>query len=199
MRENGIAPANGPESTSFQWMMDVFAGDTFVNSYGRVFDITVIGRPASGGSRMSTLEAALFGTGGPILIAPPAPPTVVGEKVLVAWNGSAETARTIAFAKPVLSRASHTIVLSVQGGAVSEPNGEQMATYLRRNGVAAEAISVPAGSRTVGQTILDQAASLSADLLIKGAYTQSRLSQMFFGGATRHIITETRLPVFMAH
>jgi nucleotide-binding universal stress UspA family protein len=40
---------------------------------------------------------------------------------------------------------------------------------------------------------------VGADLLIKGAYTQSRLRQMIFGGATSHVLAHARLPVFMAH
>ena len=38
-----------------------------------------------------------------------------------------------------------------------------------------------------------------ADLIIKGAYTQSRLRQMIFGGATSYILAESELPVIMAH
>jgi nucleotide-binding universal stress UspA family protein len=34
---------------------------------------------------------------------------------------------------------------------------------------------------------------------VKGAYTQSRLRQMFFGGATSHILSNTTIPVLMAH
>ena len=37
------------------------------------------------------------------------------------------------------------------------------------------------------------------DLLIKGAYTQSWLRQLIFGGATRHILANATLPVLMAH
>ena len=44
-----------------------------------------------------------------------------------------------------------------------------------------------------------QAAARQCDLLIKGAYTQSRLRQMIFGGATRHILAHASLPVLMAH
>ena len=33
----------------------------------------------------------------------------------------------------------------------------------------------------------------NCDLLVKGAYTQSRLRQMIFGGATRHIIANATL------
>jgi nucleotide-binding universal stress UspA family protein len=37
------------------------------------------------------------------------------------------------------------------------------------------------------------------DLLVKGAFTQSRLRQMIFGGATSHILANAELPVLMAH
>jgi nucleotide-binding universal stress UspA family protein len=40
---------------------------------------------------------------------------------------------------------------------------------------------------------------VGGDLLIKGAYTQSRLRQMIFGGATSHILAEANLPVLMAN
>ena len=43
------------------------------------------------------------------------------------------------------------------------------------------------------------AAELGCDLIVKGAYTQSRLRQMIFGGTTRHILTNANLPVLMAH
>ena len=41
------------------------------------------------------------------------------------------------------------------------------------------------------------AGKLGCDLLIKGAYTQSRLRQMIFGGTTRHILANATVPVFM--
>ena len=50
-----------------------------------------------------------------------------------------------------------------------------------------------------GETILTEATALGCDLLVKGAYTQSRLRQMFFGGATSHILSNTAMPVLMAH
>jgi nucleotide-binding universal stress UspA family protein len=52
---------------------------------------------------------------------------------------------------------------------------------------------------TTGEAILATAKSLGCDLLIKGAYTQSRLSQMIFGGATSHILAQATLPVLMAN
>jgi nucleotide-binding universal stress UspA family protein len=50
-----------------------------------------------------------------------------------------------------------------------------------------------------GEAVLAHAKALGCDLLIKGAYTQSRLRQMIFGGTTRYILSNAELPVLMAH
>jgi nucleotide-binding universal stress UspA family protein len=100
---------------------------------------------------------------------------------------------------PLLLKAQHVIVLSLEGWGVSGPSGEELAWSLERNGVRAEPIARGVKSRTVGEAILEYAGSFHADLLIKGAYTQSRLRQMIFGGPTSHILAHAKLPVFMAH
>ena len=41
--------------------------------------------------------------------------------------------------------------------------------------------------------------ALGADLLVKGAFTRSRLQQMIFGGTTRQILAEADIPVLIAH
>lgn len=177
------------------------AGDSFAGTYGRVFDIVVVGRPGGDDDapRMGTLEAALFETGRPILIAPPSPTATLGENILIAWNGSPETARTVAFAKPLLRRARHVTVLALEGGTTPGPTGEQLGRHLLMNGLPCEVRHVRPGADARGPAILEEAGARGCDLVIKGAYTQSRLRQMIFGGATRHIIAETTLPVLMAH
>jgi nucleotide-binding universal stress UspA family protein len=60
-------------------------------------------------------------------------------------------------------------------------------------------MTLPASKANAGETILRKAAELGCDLIVKGAYTQSRLRQMIFGGTTRHILTNANLPVLMAH
>jgi nucleotide-binding universal stress UspA family protein len=188
-------------SLSFGWLEDALEGDYFVGSYGRVFDVTVLGRPSSDpkGPHMSTLEASLFESGRPSLIAPPRPPSVIGENILVAWNCSTEQARATAFAMPLLQQAKRVTVLTVEGATVPGPSGEQIARYLQFNGISATAVSQRAQSRAAGEAILAYAAAQGCDLIVKGAYTQSRLRQMIFGGTTRHILANASLPVFTAH
>jgi hypothetical protein len=67
-------------------------GTFFLDSHGRLFDLIVLGRPGHTpkGSRMSKLEAALFETGRPVLVAPPSPRPQMGTNALVAWNCSTE-------------------------------------------------------------------------------------------------------------
>jgi nucleotide-binding universal stress UspA family protein len=203
MADRGVPRFGGSAAgIGYGWLENAAAGDTFVSSHARVFDLTVLGRPTSGHAEpsMATLEAVLFESGRPILIAPPTVPTKLGDTIAIAWNGSTETARATAFAMPLLQQARRVIVLTVEGGPLHEgPPGEELARNLRYNGVAAEATNVKGDRRTIGETLLKTSASLGVDLLVKGAYTQSRLRQMIFGGTTSHILAESNLPVFMAH
>ena len=148
---------------------------------------------------MPPLEAALFESGKPVLIVPSQAPKAMGKNVLVAWNGSTEQAHTNAYALELLRRAEQVTVLTVEGSFTPGPSGEDAARHLRRNGIKAQASTVKPGARNAGEVILDQAGALGCDLLVKSAYTQSRLRQMIFGGATRHILANAGLPVLMAH
>jgi nucleotide-binding universal stress UspA family protein len=175
--------------------------DISLSARARAFDISVFGRPKRDGSapRLGALEATLFEAGRPILIAPPKMGSSFGDKIVIAWNGSTETARAVGFAMPLLERAKKVLVLTVEGAGVPGPSGAELAASLQANGVATEERVTPPGTRTTGEAFLAESASWGADLVIKGAYTQSRLRQMIFGGATSHILTATELPVFMAH
>jgi nucleotide-binding universal stress UspA family protein len=201
MQAHGVPraePQNG--GFSYGWPHAESGDDALIGSYGRVFDLIALGRPgrAPQNPRMPPLEAALFDSGRPALIVPPAAPQSLGRNVLVAWNHSTEQATTNAFAIPLLRLAEQVTVLTVEGGTTPGPSGEEAALHLRRNGVKATALTVKPGTRSTGEAILDHAARLGCDLLVKGAYTQSRLRQMMFGGATRHILAHANLPVLMA-
>ena len=183
------------------WRGAASAGHVHLNEYSRLFDLVVIGRdPQDEGAAFATCEDALFEGGCPILLAPPAPPPDdFGRNILIAWNGSTETARTIALGMRLIERAEKILVLTVEGVTVPGPSGDQVATMLRRRGLTVEEKTLRAQQRTAGETILAEAAAAGCDLVFKGAYTHSRLRQMVFGGPTRHIMAESTLPVFMAH
>jgi nucleotide-binding universal stress UspA family protein len=202
MQANNV-PRAGPEPAvlSYGWPRADAADDAFIGSRGRVFDLIALGRPGpeAENPRMPPLAAALFDSGRPVLIIPQSAPQTLARNILIAWNGSTQQARTNSFAMPLLRLAEAVTVLTVEGGTTPGPLGEEAAHHLRRNGVKATAVTVKPGTRSTGEVILDHATSLGCDLLVKSAYTQSRLRQMIFGGATRHILANATLPILMAH
>jgi nucleotide-binding universal stress UspA family protein len=204
MREHGVpavASVLPGAEVAAAWREDAVTGYEALGSTGRAYDLIAVARPLPGAAvpSMSALEAALFESGRPVLIAPPTPPEKLGDVVVVAWNGSTETARTIGLAMPFLAQAETVVVLSVEDGMVPGPSGGEIAHGLMRHGIAAKTQQIRAGDRPVGAAILDHCQELGADLLLKGAYTHSRLRQMIFGGATSHILGAAELPVIMAH
>ena len=201
MRQHGVPVGGGAgNGVSAEWREEAGRQNAVVGQLGRVFDLIIVERPAKLASLAeATLEDALFETGRPVLMVPPVPLATIGERVLVAWNGSPETARTVAFSMPFLTRAASVQVVSVEGAMTPGPSAEELTASLVRHGIAAIARHVTSRDRTPGEVFLDEAKEIGADLLVKGAYTQSRLRQMIFGGATRHIIMEANLPVILAH
>jgi nucleotide-binding universal stress UspA family protein len=186
---------------SYDWSGRQLFGDSYIGSFGRVFDLIVLGRPGQRDEppRLATVEAALFESGRPVLLVPPASTGSIGDIVVIAWNGSTETARTVALGMPLLAKARQVIVLTLEEWNVDGPSGEELAFRLQENGIKAEAVRRSMKVHSPGEGILEYAAAFHADLLVKGAYTRSRLRQFIFGGATSHILAHARLPVLMAH
>jgi nucleotide-binding universal stress UspA family protein len=188
-----------PGGARFRWRGGPPVDDATLGSLGRVHDVTVLGRPGGRGTRMTALESALFDSGRPVLMAPPTAPAKLGETVLIHWNASTETARCMLFAMPILRQARRVSFIAVEGAISAGPGIKDAVGYLEANGIAASDKTVTGRGLRPGEVILAEAAAIGADLLIKGAYTQSRLRQMIFGGATSHILAAAEIPVFFAH
>jgi nucleotide-binding universal stress UspA family protein len=142
----------------------------------------------------------VLGTGRPVLIVPTAGDLKpIGDRALIAWNGSREVARAVFDSLPLLRQG-----VSLRLVAVDSPRGdatlEPMARTLSRHGIEATAISISrSDGRSVSDEILKAAAEFEADLLIVGCYGHSRLRETVFGGATTRMLRDMTLPVLMAH
>ena len=184
----------------YRWRAGPSIDDAELGSLARVYDVTIIGRPAANGRgpRMTTLESALFESGQPILVAPPTPPKTMGENILVSWNCSTEQAHTTAAAMPLLRQAKTVTIMTIEGLTVAGPSSKEAQSWLAANGINSREVTIGNGGKKPGEVLLTEAAKLGADLIIKGAYTQSRLRQMIFGGATSHLLAHSNLPMLMA-
>jgi len=185
------------KAARFRWRGGSVIQDAVLGSLARVYDLTVLNRPGPHGGRMTTLEYALFESGRPVLMAPPSPPKSFGQTVVIHWNASTEICRAIAMAMPILCKAKRVIVLSVEDSMVPGPTRQEAVDYLKAHGIPATEKSVGGRGQRPGAVLLAEAGAQGADLLIKGAYTQSRLRQMIFGGATKHVLAAAELPVLL--
>jgi nucleotide-binding universal stress UspA family protein len=172
-----------------------------VATHGRLFDLIVMGRTKENVSSRwrETCEAALFESGRPLLLAPAVAPASVGKSIVIGWNGSTETARTLAMAMPLLVAADRVEVLTVEGETSFGPGGAEIAEHLGHHGIAVSHRTLKPEGRPAGEVILDEAGDIGADLVLKGAFTRSRLRQVVFGGTTQHILDYAQVPVLLAH
>ena len=91
------------------------------------------------------------------------------------------------------------VVCAVEGVHVPGPDVDQVARCLAANRIDASTHVTALDGRAPGPAVLDDAMETGPDMLLKGAYAQSRLRQMIFGGPTRHILKHAELPVIMGH
>jgi nucleotide-binding universal stress UspA family protein len=169
-----------------------------VANAGRLVDLIVIGKPDAETETplAATLDAALFDTGRPVLVAPAA--AAVGNRIVIAWNGSAQAARVVAAALPFLRLAEQVTVATV-GDIGRSASAADLVAYLGLHGVKAVHEALAADHATAGATLLSYAGRSQADLLVMGAYGHSRLREMILGGATRDVLAATTVPLLMAH
>ena len=201
MQRSGIRndPA-GSGQPSCGWN-DTKSGDGFLGSHGRVFDIVVVGRPGATATspHMGTLETALFESGGPSSSRRPRLPTDPRRGRDHRLERQHRDGARHRLAKPLLKKARAPSCCRSRNAGVPGPDGEPGRAPSAAERHRLRGTVVQRGSRSAGAAILEEATRFGSDLIVKGAFTQSRLRQMIFGGATSHLINETTLPVLMAH
>jgi nucleotide-binding universal stress UspA family protein len=199
--ERGVAagpPHRGAGATA---SFEVVTGreDDLVAQLARLADICVVPHPEGSDevSSSNALHAVLFDSGRPVLIAPHDPPTTIGERICVAWNGTPESAEAVSAALPWLERAQAVRILHADEYQRRGPAAPELAKYLALHDIRAEIAQFRPIDRDVGRGLLAAAAEFGADLVAMGAYSHSRLRQLILGGVTRHVLENARIPVLM--
>lgn len=177
-----------------------------VASRARFSDLVILPQPygeGRGAELEPVTEAALFESQTPVLLAPAgAAPVPAPKRILLAWNESAEALDAARAALPLLEAAEsvHVVVIDppTHGPSRSDPGG-LLCQYLARHGVRTEIDVLAKTMPRVSDVLLRHAGDMDADMIVMGAYGHSRFREAIFGGATRYMLEETRLPVFMAH
>lgn len=174
--------------------------------HGLYADLIVL----SQGNSLTDLEApaapmvgsVAVAAGRPVLVVPKDyVGTGIGRRILVAWKPSAEAARAVHDALPLLQTAEAVIVMRVNSDPeepVHNP-GFDLANHLARHGVKVTVTPVRTPDAAAGDAITEQARILGAGLIVMGAYGHSRAREFVFGGATRSLLQAPPVPVLMSH
>jgi nucleotide-binding universal stress UspA family protein len=160
----------------------------------RTADLILARRARVGGTdEPDVLDHLVTAAGVPVLALPPDISADVGQTILAAWNGSREAARAVHDALPFLHVAKRLTLCAV--GDEPATSLEAAAAMLWRHGLAVHSHRVDEPDGNAGEVLLAQCSAQGADLLVMGAYGHTRLRELVFGGATRHMLREATLPV----
>lgn len=172
----------------------------------RYSDLVVCTRPyagAAGPIQISVLEAALFSTDTPVLVAAGDRPdrAIDARRVMVAWNETDEALSALRKALPILRAADRVDVVMVDPPSHSpersDPGGA-VTLMLARHGVRAEVSILARTLPQVSACLIRFAREHDSDLIVMGAYGHSRFREAVLGGATRDLLGEAPVPLFMS-
>jgi nucleotide-binding universal stress UspA family protein len=202
---NAVLAAEQRHGLSIEWRkVEGIIDDTLIDQ-GRYADLIVLSQD----TRLTDLDTPAGPAAGSIVMAAGRPVLVVpndykgaaiGRHVLVAWKPSAEAARAVHDALPLLQQAKAVTVMRANPDPEEPAHnpGFDLATHLARHGVKVTVTPVLTPDTSAGAAILDQARAMQADLIVMGAYGHSRLRELVFGGATRQMLQAPPVPVLMS-
>src|SRR4051794_990933 len=84
----------------------------------------------------------------------PTLPRSLGGNIGIAWNLSAETARAISLAMPLLAAARQITIIKIEGWGTSGPSGRVLARSLGRHGLTVSTRTFPNPHSRPGGAIL---------------------------------------------
>ena len=209
LAETGIAsrekPEPGGKTASASWHEEKGDEAEVTARQARFHDLAVMTRPGDIAEMGAiTLESVLMGSGRPLLVAPPVPLKSLAQHVAVAWKDTAEAARALAAAMPLLAKATTVTVLEIHEQTTpraAHPGAslERVVSALGWHGIKATGKLVTPKETGSPETLLRSAWAVGADLVVMGGYGHGRLREMVLGGFTRHMIRHSDLPVLMVH
>jgi len=181
----------------------VSAGDQF-GQIARRFDLAVVGQaePETNAVEENIVEAALFDSGGPVIIVPYIQKaTLKLDHIMVCWDGGRAAARAIRDAMPFLRRGGsvEVVIVTNERGKQDQIERADIGAHLSRHGLNVAVKRMPLGDVDVADMLLSHAADEEVDFIVMGGYGHSRLREFVLGGVTRSLLRTMTVPVLMSH
>ncbi len=149
-------------------------------------------------------DRLIMAAGRPVLIVPNSGEfKTISKSVVIGWKATREAARAVHDAVPILVKSEEVTLVTIDTTDASYSDdirtARQMVEMLRRHGVNAKQPAEITSDVPAEEALLNEAATLGADLLVVGAYGHTRLRELLLGGVTRFLLGHMTVPVLMSH
>lgn len=205
-QERFLAAAAQAGLSSVEWRAPEGSAVDATVLHARHADLLILGEhdPEDPSSYISRhfVEDVVLSAGRPAIVLPYAGTVhTFAQSVLIAWDGSRESARALADALPVIKHAKFVTVVTVETGPThGEPAGIDVAAWLERHNIQAGFATAPRVSGvSAGSLLLNMLTDRHIDLVVMGAYGHARVQERLLGGMTRTMLQSMTVPVLMSH
>ncbi len=164
------------------------------------FDLMVAASASVMEALKEIAERSMLQARRPVLLAP-RHEAIKLDSAMIAWDESPECWHAVSAAISFLRQAKEVRVVSIDRDVKRRKRSQdEVLTYLGCHGIVGTAEVVAPDVNSIGAELLTIAAEHEVGLVVMGAYSHSRLRELLFGGATRHVLqnSSTR-SVLLAH
>jgi nucleotide-binding universal stress UspA family protein len=155
--------------------------------------------------RASVAETVITTAGRPVLMVPfIGEINPIGKRVLFCWDRGRRSARALADAGPILQQAKELVALTIDEnktlGKKQDLHDEDFNAYCEARGYPKPKLVRQVSDHTsIGTLILNAATDQGCDMVVMGAYNQSRTREWMLGGTSKTLLDSMTVPILFSH
>jgi nucleotide-binding universal stress UspA family protein len=203
-KENWFRNIAGAEHRKLEWrsMLD-FPTEALARE-ARSADLIIIGQSKGLADAYSSVDSggAVLKVGRPMLIVPERAGSLRAEHIVIGWKDTREARRAVQDALPFLHEADSVAIVEIyesDEADAAQNHIDDVAHYLGRHKIKAGPKIALRHKESDAAQLIRVAQDAGADLLVTGAYGQSRLGEWIFGGMTRELLASSPICCLMSH
>ena len=175
--------------------------DDTLAKYVVMYDVLVMGQNAHRAHPATDLhpERVALKSGRPILVVPAEyDPTGIDKRAVLAFEARRAASRLIHDAMLFLETKPEVDVVSSSGRMFKPANSIGAVDLLARHGVSARRVRLPKDRKHFSEALLNYCDEVEAGTLFMGVYEHGIFQEELFGGATRHVLENAKIPVMIS-
>jgi nucleotide-binding universal stress UspA family protein len=181
-----------------------FLADSIIAN-ARFADLVVIAQEDDGEDRPvinNLQERVIKESGRPVLVIPRGfTAENLGEKVVLGWSATREATRAVHDVMNVASAEASLRIVRVGKtplDTLADYEANDLAAALSRHGPTVEIVHREKDGENVSDILNQEAFEVGADMIATGAFGHSRVYDFVIGAATRHLLSDAKLPVMFS-